>query len=220
MINKFENLNMIDEDINKLNALLNLPIDIKDLIYTEKIIYLLKQIKEIMPDSYYINCVVSDCLHIIYLLGEQPKRLFYMVYRSLIENCIRFLLDLHKSDDTGVFKLFNRFNTLCSEKSCTEIYNYFFSEYEICCNFTHSNIKANLNLYAVYFDIVYNKLNDSEINKLFGIFKSFLNYLLDLIILIKPDLIDKGFYRENQKLILLMPEEKYKKYKAILSKIY
>ena len=98
-----------------------------------------------MDDTYYGRCLLSDILQMINLLHYNSKRLFYMVYRSAIENSLRFISELKEDDDTGINQLLEMTKDLCGVNA-KDNYSFIKHQYKIGCGFTHSNINSGLNL--------------------------------------------------------------------------
>ena len=141
-----------------------------------------------------------------------------MVYRSSIENSLRFISELKEDDDTGINQLLEMTKDLCGVNA-KDNYSFIKHQYKIGCGFTHSNINSGLNLYEYYSDSMkVDSLTVKEIIDLFEIEKRYLDKLLDLLIKIRVQWIDHAFYRENQKLKYLLTESKFKKYKEYLEK--
>ncbi len=218
MISKYENFDKLSSEINKFIKIINIDTSQKDLIHVTKIIIFFKQVILSMDDTYYGRCLLSDILQMINLLHYNSKRLFYMVYRSAIENSLRFISELKEDDDTGINQLLEMTKDLCGVNA-KDNYSFIKHQYKIGCGFTHSNINSGLNLYEYYSDSMkVDSLTVKEIIDLFEIEKRYLDKLLDLLIKIRVQWIDHAFYRENQKLKYLLTESKFKKYKEYLEK--
>ncbi len=216
MINKYDNFNELKNEIEKFISIIKLDIRKNDLIYLAKMIIFLKQIIYNLEDTYYGCCMLSDIFELIHLLNFTSKRLFYMVYRSQIENSLRIICELKMNDSTGVNELVRKTQLICGNKA-NENYSYIKHQYKIGCNYTHSNIKNNCNLYEYFNDTIYtDKPNKSEVQKLFLIELKYLEKYINLLIKIKPFWIDNAFYRENQKLKYLLSSSTYEFYSKYL----
>lgn len=219
MINKFEKFLEEKTEIEKFITMINIDTAKNDLKHVTKMILLLKQIALNIEDNYYGMCLISDIFQMLNLLHYNSERLFYIVYRSAIENSLRFICNLEKEDETSINELFRRVNLLCSKYNAQEYYVFIKHQYKEGCNYAHSNIKASFTLYEYYSDTLQlGLLSPKKIIKLFELEHKFLDRLVDILIKTRIQWIDEAFYRENQKLKFLFSEGQYKNYKECLER--
>ena len=161
---------------------------------------------------HYYHCLLSDMLNLIHSLGIKSKRLFYITYRSLIEDFIRVCLKYEDMNMTGVRNMFTEFRDeyISSGK---EFLDYLEGEYGKCCNVVHSNIQGNLSVYLYYEDLLQNdemdeKMRDDCINTIC----TFYNKCKKFIVKSNPQLVDKMFYNHKELLRYLIGESNYKQF--------
>lgn len=218
MINSNDYLKEIKDEVIKFKDILELDICENDMIYVIKKMIFFKFIKNSIDETYYCECFISDLLQMLNLLHNDSKRLLYMVYRSAIENSIRVFLGVSKDNYIGINDLFRNFKIFCSGEE--NLYSFIKGQYSSGCNFTHSNISANINLYEFYKDTLSNdKPSIEDIKKLFNLQKTFLQKIIEIMIIKKTELVDMSFYREKEKLKYLLSKSEYELYKKCLSVI-
>lgn len=214
MLSKYDSLvdvkNEITEYVNLLYQFKELPFK-NDVICIAKHIIFLKKISEYGGNRHYKNSMIYDSLSIMHSLTQNSVRNFYQIYRSFIENFIRSVLDLDDNDNTGVRNLFRLINSkFASSSNSSAIINYINSEYTKCCNFVHSNIKANANVYTYYCDIVKNdEMNDICLKSLISYVLNFFEKITLFIIYEFPNIIDTMFNRKKQELRYLIGHATY-----------
>lgn len=219
MIKKYDDFDKISNEIEKFISIIKIDVvEKKELIHFTKMILFIKQVIYSLSDTYYGCCMLSDIFQTINLLHYNSKRIFYMVYRSEIENSLRLICGLKKSDSTGINDLFDKIQSIC-EDVANENYSFIKHQYKIGCNFAHSNIKAQVNLCKYYKDTMHiDKPNKKQIKKLFEVQKRYLEKLIDLMIKIRIQWIDSAFYREKQKVKYLLSNSAYTLYEETLKK--
>lgn len=212
MINKIEDYKELEKEIERFISTAGISKCKKDTaVSLSKGLIMLKQTKVSAENEYYGECLFSDLLTMIYLLRLSSKRLFYIIYRSAIENTIRFILDLKKTDDTSVTKLFRMFKGICGTRN-SELYDWMENEYNRGCEFAHSNVRAamGMGLAEYYSDLTIGNLpSDKDVQELLEVEKKYIDILIILVIEIRSKWIDEAFFREKQKLKFLLQNEQY-----------
>lgn len=221
MLCTYEDLSAVKSDIKQYVDLVN-----NDNLFSEthivvgvtKYILFIKQIQEYKSDKYYGKCMICDLLLLMHATTQTSIKNFYSQYRSFIENYIRFILDINDTDETGVRNLFSLLDTLCVTEKEREIKNYIEGEYGKCCEYVHSNINANINLYAYYEDIIrQDEVNLEVRQRLIKIVLSNLKQLSELLIRTRTYWVDTSFYRDKQKLKYLISENLYNDFNLIIN---
>lgn len=177
---------------------------------TKRIIFL-KTVALNQSHRHYPKFMIYDLLSIIHALTQNSTRNIYNLYRSFIENFIRFILELDDNDNTGVRKLFLSLKDKFSITPETiEIINYIDGEYSLCCNFVHSNIEADLSVFEYYKDILESdEMNNKKLTRIIKRILKFLQKATLLLIYISPEALDGGFHRNKQKMKFLIGDKDY-----------
>lgn len=176
-----------------------------------KKILFFKYIIESFNNGHYAKFMIYDMLMTVYLIVGHSKREIYNSHRSLIENFMRYCMELDDNDSMGVMNLFRKFNEKYSNSDTKNIIRNIESEYDDCCNYVHSNIKADINLYLYLQDIIKDKGvcdgldKENMLKRILG----FYEYLVRFWCFINPNSINKVFYRKNQTLKYLIGEDNY-----------
>lgn len=173
--------------------------NIEQLRFLTKRLLFFKHMQNQVPDEHYAKCMINDMLLTIHTIKQGSVKTFYFYYRSIIENCIRYILNLNNHDNTGVRNLFKQLSNLCSTEFQKTIFDYIEGEYGKCCNHVHSNINTHTHIYEYYSDIINHdqfssKHNDCYIRVLTTFFDKFILLLVD----IRLDWIDTAFYKKTQ----------------------
>ncbi|MDU2121361.1 MAG: hypothetical protein E7E64_02360 [Clostridium celatum] len=226
MLEKYEGIIRNKEEIKKYLAILNekkqLPKE-NELIYITKLILFNKSIFVVndRENTHYKNYMVYNVLMLMHSLTKDSKINFYQLYRSLIENILRIMLNLEDRDETGVNELFRRF----SEKyECNEIgkefTNFIKGEYSEACNYVHSNIRAGVDVYLFYSEILASdEMDNQNIIKLIFIMKTFLFKFTKFIVNVEPTKIEATYYRKHEELKHLIGENLYLDFKRQIDEI-
>lgn len=158
MLERYRDIELYKEDID--NFLMLVKEDVGKISESQirsiaKGIILFKRIfmKKDTAYSHYSECLISDVLSLVHAYGIKSQRLYYTTYRSLIENFTRVLLGYDNANDTGVRNMFRELRNRY-EDTGKDFLDYLEGEYGKCCNVIHSNIKADIQLYSYYEDIV------------------------------------------------------------------
>lgn len=160
--------------------------------------------------EHYKRFMIYDLLSLVHALTLDSKRNFYNIYRSLIENFIRFMLELSDQDETGVRNLFGEFKNKFSNENTKDIIYYIEGEYGKCCDYVHSNIRADLVIAQYYEDILKSEeMSKTKICSLLRQLMTFMQQITALIIYISPESIDSAFYRKKQELKFLIGDINY-----------
>ena len=159
----------------------------------------------------YSECLISDVLSLVHGCVVISLRLYYTTYRSLIENFTRVLLGYDNTNDTGVRNMFKELRDQY-EDTGKEFIDYLEGEYGKCCNVIHSNIKANLQLYSYYEDIVsFDDMNEKAISFCVYALNTFFNKAKEFMIENTSQLVSDSFYYHKELLAFLIGKENYSK---------
>lgn len=158
---------------------------------------------------HYSECFISDLLSLIHSLGVGSQRLYYTTYRSMMENFARVLLKYDNLNDIGVRNMINELRDKYKDEGKTFI-DYLEGEYGKCCDVIHSNIKADLCLYAYYADFLkIDKMKDTMTSKYINIFDTFCNKCKQFIIVNETSLVNDCFYNHKELLSFLIGKKNY-----------
>ncbi|MDU4960221.1 MAG: hypothetical protein E6X17_06120 [Sporomusaceae bacterium] len=211
---KFDLCNDLKEEIESYTSMLNIANtsienDIRNI--TKRLLFL-KTVVSRSSKDHYPKFLIYDLLSLMHALKQNSKRNVYNLYRSAIENFVRFALELDDVDGTGVRKIFDLFKEKFSISPETiEIINFIEGEYSGCCDFVHSNQRAGLSIAEHYQDILSNDdMNDQTIKQITKRIVTFLQKITLLLIYVSPDFVDGSFYRSKQKLKYLIGEGNYR----------
>lgn len=176
-----------------------------------KSIIFFKQIELSLGQSHYSKLMISDALFLIHSFSLKSSKIFYVYYRSFIENCIRFILEYNDNNDTGVRNMFNELNLKCSTKQQKDLCNFIWSEYCNSCKYVHSNIKANnMDIYEYFKDITEkNSFSTKETKLLLNKLITYINKYIALLCSIHNSWIDEAFFRKKTFLIYLIGKKKH-----------
>lgn len=167
--------------------------------------------------SHYSECLISDALSLIHACGMKSQRLYYTTYRSLIENFTRVLLGYDNANDTGVRNMFKELRDQY-EDAGKEFIDYLEGEYGKCCNVIHSNIKADLQLYSYYEDIVStDEMNEKTINSCVNALGTFCNKAKVFMVENIPQSVNDSFYNHKELLAFLIGKEDYLRLENIIN---
>lgn len=207
-------INEVEIEINKFLDRLNIDklpnLSKTDFKTLAKITLFFKELVDGDRKTYYSSFMIYDMIMVIYLLTLNSEREIYNTYRSLIENFIRYELQLSDNDDTGVYKLFKLFKDKFKQFNATKILDVIDSEYNKCCQYVHSNIKAQIKLESYLDDIIKHQHISDERRKC--IINEVINFYKNMVTLscyINNNNINRIFYRNNQKLKLLIEDDNY-----------
>lgn len=222
VITRYDKCDQLKDEISKFTEIINKEDIFKEVSILKSFIkYMLffKRIQLLIEDRHYARCMIYDLLLSVYSLTQSSSKTFYYVYRSLIENYVRVLLDKSDNDATGVRNLFNELELQCTTFDSMQVKNYLEGEYGKCCNYVHSNINSNGNIYEYYQDILEKDvLTETVIKSNLRMLLTFMKQATSLIIELKPNLIDMAFYRKRQELKFLLNDSLYSKFVAEITK--
>lgn len=221
MISKYDDFNETKQDIEKFLYILQshkkLPCT-NEIKCIAKNILFLKEYIENDNIRYYKDYMIYDSLMLIHSLTQNSKKVFFNIYRSFIENFVRSILELEDDDRTGVRKLFENFKKLGEDKTTNEIIYFIEGQYSEGCDFVHSNIRAGINVFTYYSDIVSSdEMNDKQIRDLIMRVLTLFKKIVELIIYTNSSKIDSIFYRNKQKLKFLIGEKNFNIFEKQLS---
>ncbi|HAX53372.1 MAG TPA: hypothetical protein DCX82_15815 [Lachnospiraceae bacterium] len=216
MINTYDDLQDLKNEIKKFVGLVkSTNTEIEDCLLrcVTKSILFLKQIQQCENTGHYGKCLINDSLFMISSLAGMRNREFYINYRSMIENYIRFVLKLDDSDETGVRNLFNKLKEDFAQYGSEILIEYMDGEYGKCCDFVHSNVKSKATIYEYYSEIIdHRRPSKKEIHSMLTTMITFLKKAIRLLLLNNPSWVDESFYKERQKLKYLIGEDLYQLY--------
>ena len=194
MLKRYRDIELCKEDINSFLELVKGDvgkISESQLRSIAKGIILFKRVfmQKNSVCSHYSECLISDALGLVHAYGIKSQRLYYTTYRSLIENFTRVLLGYDNANDTGVRNMFRELR----------------NRYE-------DTIKANIQLYSYYEDIVSSEEMDEKIiNSCVNALNTFCNKAKVFMIENIPQLVNDSFYNHKELLAFLIGKENYLK---------
>ena len=204
MINRYYNKIEYSKEVDKFTAQIkikdnNIKSIVKSMIFFKKIFQ-----NEVNGFYHYKEAFINDMLHLLYSIELKSRRMYYVSFRSLIENLLRILLELPDNDETGVRNLF------CSstQKFERKFIQYLNGEYGKCCNFIHSNIKSDVKL-CQYYDDVTRVMNNKELTSTVLNIVSFYNECKKFFANYKYEDIYNEFFNQNEVLKFLLGEKFY-----------
>jgi len=206
LIEEKEEIESMFQLINETNIFSteNLKIKLRELI---KYTLFFKRIYEFNEQGHYSKCMISDLLFLINSLSQNSIKVFYTLYRSFIENFIRFTLELKDNDDTGVRNLFTLYKNKYYVDETKDIIDFIEGEYGKCCDFVHSNIKANQKIFEYYNELINeDEFKVEDVIRLCSVILTFLKKSSLLLVYIKIEWIDEAFYKKKQLLKFLMSD--------------
>ena len=216
MLERYRDIELYKEDID--NFLMLVKEDVGKISESQirsiaKGIILFKRIfmKKDTAYSHYSECLISDVLSLVHAYGIKSQRLYYTTYRSLIENFTRVLLGYDNANDTGVRNMFRELRNRY-EDTGKDFLDYLEGEYGKCCNVIHSNIKADIQLYSYYENIVSSdEMDEKTINACVNALNTFCNKAKMFMIENIPQLVNDSFYNHKELLAFLIGKENYLK---------
>ena len=165
--------------------------------------------------THYYSCLINDMLVLVHSLSQNSIRIYYVTFRSLIENLIRVLLKYDDMNATGVRNMFTEF----AENSCKEYYSYLEGEYGKCCNVVHSNANFTLPMYSFYEELLLaDEVNDKIIDAFCDSMMTFYKKLKDFLIDNKPDDIWAAFRNNNEVLYTRVGQRDYERLEGKIEK--
>ncbi len=167
-------------------------------------------------NDHYSNAMVSDILLTMHSLTQDSLKCFYALYRSFIENYLRFILKLNCSNSMGVRELFRTVKDTYiknNEDDLLKIFDYLEGEYGKCCIFVHSNFNANVKIQTYYREILTSdEINDIELESLLNKLETFMRKAVEFVIRVSNDEVANAFYRKNQKLKYFLNSDNFNLY--------
>lgn len=178
-----------------------------------KTILFFKKIFSDLDQNHYAKSLVHDFLCTVYALENASEREFFNNYRSILENFIRVILMLDDTDSTGVFRLFKAFEKKCHAKDMTSEFAFIKYEYDIACNYVHSNKNANMNICEYYTEIPNDKISEEDREMLAKRFSELCYIFKKQCIAFYPSKVGQSFYRRNFDLKYLIGEDLFEVFK-------
>ncbi|WP_160693376.1 hypothetical protein [Clostridium sp. C2-6-12] len=226
MLNKYEEIIKIKEEVRKYIVLLNskkkLPQE-NDLIYIVKLILFTKQFftQEDFDRKHYRNYMIYDLLLMMHSLTGNSVISFYQLYRSFIENIIRVMLELEDTDETGINAIFKLFEDKYGTSEANNEFIYFIKgEYSKACDYVHSNLRSDVSVYLFYQDIINSdEMNDKTLKNFISKIKTLLIKFINFIIDVKTYSIDSVYFRHYNELEFLIGTNLYKHFKKRINEI-
>ena len=208
------NCNELKVELEKFITIVNPQNKIKNvLIYISKKLLFFKYLitNSNFFDQYFFKCMFSDMITLIYItINLDSKRYYYLLYRSFIENYIKFILSFEENNNLSIIKTFGKFKSLCKNNNTIDEYFLIEQKYSECCNYIHSNKISNLDLIEYFKDIPYkNKISNNEINEFLNYLSYILKPIIKIIILNKNKEISEAFYLSNEKVKYLLDQDIY-----------
>lgn len=215
---KYNQVLELKSEINSYVSILNCNDTFKDDSKIRGITKNILFLKQLGRDSHYKRAMIYDLLMLLDALTKNSKRNFYTLYRSFLENFIRFSLDLHDNDITGVRELFRLFkDTYEKDENTTTFINYIEGEYGKSCNYIHSNINADIELYQYYKDILQsNEMSNKAIIQLTNAVLTLVKKVTTFIVCELPLIVDSSFYRNKVELKFLIGKSNFNMFKSNL----
>lgn len=217
MLDRYRDVKMCKADIKHFTELVQIDVaGVSDdkIRHAAKGIIFIKRV--FLHDSvvykHYSECLLSDSLNLIYSLGKKSLRLYYAIYRSIIENFVRVILKYENYNDTGVRNMFSELRTKY-ENSEKIFIDYLEGEYGKCCDIIHCNIKADLCLHSYYEEFISgDEMNDTKINFCIDAFCTFCDKIKKFTIKNIPILINDCFYNHKELLSYLVGEKYFSEF--------
>lgn len=216
-------MNNLKQDIEKFIELAKLKepdLDKNTLMQIANNIIFLKNFGNSLKQTHYLDSLIQDSLSIIDSFSHKSERYYYFILRSFIENFLRVLLNLEDNDSTGIMKLFRSSKkTLEKFESAFEIFENIETQYDRCCLFVHSNIKANTEI-SIYFSKILERNDFNDINKINSTLKQFgflLEDIIKILIIRHYETIDSSFYRNKVLLRQILSNENYTNFRLKIS---
>lgn len=227
MLETYEGVARNKEEIRKYLEILNskkkLPKE-NELTYIAKLILFNKSIFITLSNDnkHYNNYMIYNMLMLMHSLTKDSKINFYQLYRSLIENILRVMLNLDDNDETGVNELFRRFSEKYENSEKGKEFTYFIKgEYSNACDYVHSNIKADIDVFLFYSEILNSDEMDNEnVVKLIFIIKTFLFKFTEFIVNVAPTKVEAVYYRKYSEMKHLIGEKLYLDFKKIINELW
>ena len=162
---------------------------------------------------HYSKCLISDSLNLVHSLGIKSRKLYYTTYRSFIENFVRVLLKYDNLNDTGVRNMVTELRDKYGDEGKIFI-DYLEGEYGKCCKVIHSNIKADLQLYSYYEELLETDEMRDAIDYI-NIFETFCNKCKTFVIKQESSLVNNCFYNHKELLSFLIGRKNYTIFESI-----
>lgn len=211
MISANEEYCKVDEEVEEFMKLFNVYINedntIKLSLILKKVIFIKNFVDNFdIENRHYKKYVIYDILMMFYSIKQNSIRNYYNYFRSFIENFMRVNLKLNDSDETSVNNIYKRFNKL--DKSDDKgLSNFLEEKYSYACNYVHSNIKANVNIYEYYKDIIESdEFNEVLVTKIFIELDELLDRCITFLIFIYTNEVDSNYYRKKKELKYIIGE--------------
>jgi len=208
-------MEFIDKDVSKFIEFLKSKEKMLDEETLKNVAYniiFFKYYGNSLSNTHYLNSLIQDALAIIDSLSQKSERYYHFILRSYVENFMRVLLALENEDSMGVMKLFKNSKKLLDKYTgASVIFEQFEKQYDECCLFVHSNIKANIEI-SVFLKMIIERNDFGEnlkVNSSLKKFESILSNSIKLLLICRSETIDNSFYRNKDILKKLITEENY-----------
>ncbi len=165
-------------------------------------------------ESHFREVMIDDMLFLMLSIQKKELRLFYYVYRSLIENLHRVILRYENEDNTGVRKTFENAKIKYPN---SDFFDYLNGEYSKCCNSVHSNINSDVDIHKYYDEIENVELmNDVKQKQLIDEITTFYKKCLKFFVINEYEMIYERFNNNNEVLVYLIGPKLYDEFMSKL----
>jgi hypothetical protein len=220
-VKKYDDFTDIKSEISKYVELLmtqrELPNQNEIKAIAKNIIFL-KTVVNFCDESHYKQNFIFDVLSVMHSLTQNSIRQFNYIYRSLLENYIRSMLNLEDSDETGVNNLFREmYEKFAENEDSKRIIDFISGEYGKACLFVHSNVKADTSIQLFYENIISNDDFNRNIHKTTIIrILLLLKNMTTLLIYNFSNVVENAFYRRKQHIRFLLGNELYEIFLSVI----
>lgn len=162
--------------------------------------------------KHYRDSAINDMLYLTYILTCESSKIFFIIFRSLIENTIRVSLEYENDNATGINNMFREFREKYEDGK--EYLDYVEGEYGKCCDVVHSNIQADIDL-GLYFEEIKKmaRMTDDRVVVYSKKLGTFLNKTKQFFVFHKTEMIMNKFYKQDEVLSFLLGEKMYNDYR-------
>lgn len=210
-LNRFAEVEACKKDIKQFAFLISKKLNLSNAnkltSIAKGILFLKRLYYKSNENDYYINCMISDLFVLLHSMTQDSIKLFYVSYRSLIENFIRVILEYDDNNSTGIRKMFQEAKAKYLD---VDFFTYIEGEYGKCCDVVHSNISADIPLYSYYDDLcTSDELSEEKIISLLDQLVTFFNKLKEFTVNNQNSLVDSSFYNQREVLFYLLGSKLY-----------
>lgn len=208
-------MEIIDKEVTKFLKILNSEEKKWNTETLKKIahaIIFFKYFENGVQHTHYLNSLIQDALTIIDSLSKRSERYYNFILRSYIENFMRVLIALEDDNSMGVMKLFKYTKQLLEKNpDASIIFDQIENQYNECCLYVHSNIKAKTEI-SVYLKMIIERNDFQEnsiVNSSLKKFETILSVSIKLLLLCRTETVDNSFYRNKGILKKIITQEDY-----------